>query len=90
VRFDLAWTKQDADSLSAELVRGPEEGPAAGQRGVDERQQHDGDGQADGFGEDAECVGVADAQGQLIYRVVSGGATITASALGERGWPGRR
>ena len=47
-------------------------GVAAGQRGVDEGQDHDRDVQAGSLGEDAEGVGVADAQGPFVDRVVGG------------------
>ena len=72
VGLEAAGAKQDADSFGAEGFDAAAEGRAAGQRGVDEGQDHDRDVQAGGLGEHAEGVGVADAQGPLVDRVVGG------------------
>lgn len=66
VRFDLAWAEQDTDAFSAELVYCPEEGEAAGERGVNERQHHHRDRQAHCLSQDPERIGVANALGEAV------------------------
>ena len=72
VRLEAAGAEQDADAFGAEGFDAAAEGRAAGQRGVDEGQDHDRDVEAGGLGEHAEGVGVADAQGPFVDRVVGG------------------
>ena len=98
VGLEAAGAEQDADAFGAEGFDAAAEGRAAGQRGVDEGQDHDRHVEAGGLGEDAEGVGVADAQGPFVDRVVGGrgdddgvgyrGAGVPGLAYWLRtGWP---
>src|SRR5208282_3065367 len=72
VRLELAWSEEDAYALVAKLGDCPLERTPGGERGIDEWQDHHGTGQADGLGQDAEGVSVADPPGALVDCVVGG------------------
>src|SRR6266487_6718 len=72
VWLELAWPEEHAHAFRPELIDGVLEWVSAGERGVHERQDDDRNREADGFREDAQGVGVADAEGAFADRVVSG------------------
>ena len=73
VGLDLAGSEKHTHALVTELANRPLERTPVGKRGVQERQDHNWDGEADGLGEEAECVGVADPLRALVDGVVGGG-----------------
>src|SRR5260221_90977 len=72
VRLDATGAEQDPDSLAAQVLDAAPERGAGGERGIDEGKNDDRHAQAGGLGENAEGVGVADALGPLVDRVVGG------------------
>lgn len=84
MRFQLTWAEKDIDAFVAELSNGALEGVPCSERGVHERQNDDWDGKADGLGEDAEGVSVADPFCALVDRVVGSGGDNQRVCLG---WP---
>ena len=72
VGFDAAGAEEDVDAFGAQGFDAAPERGTAGERGVDERQDDDRDAEAGGLGQDAEGVGVADALGPFVDRVVGG------------------
>ena len=72
MRLELTGSEEHAHAFFAELIDGSPEGASAGERGVHEGQDDDWDREADSLGEDAEGVGVADAERAFADRVVGG------------------
>jgi hypothetical protein len=73
VRLEFPRAEQDPGTLAAQAIHAAAEGLAGGQGGVDERQDNDGEAGTQGFGEDSEGVGVADAAGPFVDGVVGSG-----------------
>src|SRR5579863_2161513 len=72
VRLDSLGAEEDPDAFVAEGLDAAGKWLACGQCSVDEGQDDDWNRHAGGFGEDSEGVGVADAQGPFVDRVVGG------------------
>ena len=72
VRLDAAGADEDVYAFGAEGFDAAPEWGAAGECGVDERQDDDGDAEGCCLGQDAEGVGVADALGPFVDGVVGG------------------
>ena len=73
MRLDAAGTaEQDVNAFAAQVFEAAAEGCAGGEGGIDEREDDDRDAEGGGLGEDAKSVGVADALGSFVDRVVGG------------------
>ena len=86
MRLEAARAEEDLHAFGAQGFDTAAERGAAGQGGVDERQDDGRDGEADGFGEDTQGVGVADALGPFVDGVVGGRGD--QDGIGNQG-PGR-
>ena len=70
MRLEAARAQEDMHPFAAESLDAPPERDPARERRVHERQHDDGGAHPGHLGEDAQGVGVADALGPLVDRVV--------------------